>query len=67
MSRELQDLIEKDELVQDAMRLQEYRCHTKTDKKIDEIRNELADEVGNDMEKLDIIYQFAEKLKKALE
>lgn len=66
MSRELQDLIEKDALVRDAMKLQEYRYHSKVDKLIDKIRDELAD-TTDIMGELDYIYKFAEMLKEELE
>ena len=65
MSRELQDLIEKDELIRDAMKLQEYRCNTRMIELIDEVKNELADTTW-DMEELDMIYRFAEILKERI-
>ena len=66
MSKELQDLIEKEELVRDAMKLQKYRCNSKIIKLIDNIKHELAD-TTDIMDELDYIYKFAEMLKEELE
>lgn len=65
MSRELQDLIEKEELIRDAMKLQEYRCNSKIIKLIDSIKHELAN-TTDDMGELIYIYRFAEVLKERL-
>ena len=66
MSRELQDLIEKEELVRDSMRLQRYRCNSKTIRLIDKIKDELAD-TTEIMGELDMIYRFAERMKEEIE
>jgi DNA mismatch repair ATPase MutS len=66
VSKELQDLIEKEELVRDAMKLQKYRCNSKIIKLIDNIKHELAD-TTDIMGELDYIYKFAEMLKEELE
>ena len=65
MSRELQDLIDKEELVRDSMKLQKYRDNDKTIRSIDKIKNELAD-TTDDMGELSMIYKFAEKLKEEI-
>lgn len=65
MSRELQDLIEKEELIRDSMQLQKYRCNTRMIELIDEIKDELADTTW-DMGELDMIYRFAEILKERI-
>lgn len=66
MSRELQDLIEKEEFVRDAIKLQKYRCNSKIIKLIDNIKDELAD-TTDDMGELSMIYKFAERLKEEIE
>ena len=66
MSRELQDLMEKEELVRDSMRLQRYRCNSKTIRLIDKIKDELAD-TTEIMGELDMIYRFAERMKEEIE
>ena len=66
MSMELRNTIDREELVQDAMKLQEYSCNIKMIKLIDKIKDELADTTDN-MGKLDMIYKFAEKMKEEIE
>ena len=66
MSKELQDLIEKEALIQDAMKLQEYRSNSKFERLIDEILHELAAQT-DDMTELTALYKFAEKLKERLQ
>lgn len=66
LSIELQKLIEKEELIKDAMKLQKYRSSSKFENLIDKVRDELADET-DDMGKLSIIYKFAERLKEELD
>lgn len=65
VSTELQELIEREKLIQDAMKLERYRTNTKTVKKINKIRDELADET-NELGELDYIYRFAEMLKERI-
>ena len=66
MSMELRNTIDKEELVQDAMKLQEYSCNIKMIKLIDKIKDELADTTDN-MGELDMIYRFAERMKEEIE
>lgn len=66
MSKELQDLIEKEALIQDAMKLQEYRSNSKFERLIDETLHELAVQT-DDMTELTALYKFAEKLKERLQ
>ena len=66
MSMELRNTIDREELVQDAMKLQEYSCNIKMIKLIDKIKDELADTTDN-MGKLDMIYKFAERMKEEIE
>lgn len=66
MSKELQDLIEKEALIQDAMKLQEYRSNSKFERLIDETLHELAVQT-DDMTELTALYKFAEKLKEKLQ
>ena len=63
---ELRNTIDREELVQDAMKLQEYSCNIKMIKLIDKIKDELADTTDN-MGKLDMIYKFAERMKEEIE
>ncbi len=65
VSMELQKLIDKEKLVQDAMKLERYKCEDKTLRLIDEVRNELANET-DDMTEITTIYQFAETLKERI-
>ena len=63
---ELRNTIDREELVQDAMKLQEYSCNIKMIKLIDKIKDELADTTDN-MDELDMIYKFAERVKEEIE
>ena len=63
---EFRDLIDKEELVRDSMRLQKYRDSDKTIRLIDKIKDELAD-TTEIMGELDMIYRFAEMLKEGIE
>ena len=66
MSMELRNTIDKEELVQDAMKLQTYRSNSKMIKLIDKTKDELAD-TTDDMGELDMIYKFAERVKEEIE
>ena len=63
---ELRNTIDKEELVQDAMKLQTYRSNSKMIKLIDKTKDELAD-TTDDMGELDMIYKFAERVKEEIE
>lgn len=63
---ELRNIIDKEELVKDAMKLQEYSCNIKMIKLIDKIKDELADST-DDMGELSMIYKFAERMKEDIE
>lgn len=65
MSMELRNIIDKEELVKDTMKLQKYRCNSRTIRLIDKIKDELAD-TTDDMGELSMIYKFAEMLKKEI-
>ncbi|NLM03632.1 MAG: hypothetical protein GX214_01250 [Clostridiales bacterium] len=47
------------------MKLQKYRCNSRTIRLIDKIKDELAD-TTDDMGELSMIYKFAEMLKKEI-
>lgn len=66
VSMELRNTIDKEELAQDAMKLQEYSCNIKMIKLIDKIKSELAD-TTDDMGELSMIYKFAERIKEEIE
>lgn len=63
---ELREIIDKEELVQDAIKLQKYSCNSKMIRLIDKVKDELADTTDS-MGELDMIYKFAEKLKEEIE
>ena len=63
---ELRNIIDREELVRDSMRLQRYRCNSKTIRLIDKIKDELADTTDN-MGELSMIYKFAERMKEDIE
>lgn len=66
MSTELYNLIEKEDLAKDAMKLQKYRDNSKMIRLIDKIKEELAD-TTDDMGELSMIYKFAERVKEEIE
>ena len=65
MSTELYNLIEKEDLAKDAMKLQKYRDNSKMIRLIDKIKDELAD-TTDDMGELNMIYKFAERIKEEI-
>lgn len=66
VSMELRNIIDKEELVKDAMKLQKYQDNDRMIRLIDKIKDELADTTDN-MGELSMIYKFAERLKKEIE
>lgn len=66
MSTELYNLIEKEDLAKDAMKLQKYQDNSKMTRLIDKVKDELAD-TTDDMGELSMIYKFAERLKEEIE
>ena len=62
---ELRNIIDKEELVKDAMKLQKYQDNSRIIKLIDKIKDELAD-TTDDMGELSMIYKFAEKMKEEI-
>ena len=65
MSMELRNIIEKEDLAKDAMKLQKYRDNSKMIRLIDKIKDELAD-TTDDMGELNMIYKFAERIKEEI-
>ena len=66
MSIEFRNMIDKEELEQDSIKLQEYRYNSKMVKLVDKVKDELADTTDN-MGELDMIYKFAERMKEEIE
>jgi len=65
VSMELRNIIDKEELIKDTMKLQKYQDNDRMIRLIDKIKDKLAD-TTDDMGKLDIIYKFAEMLKEEI-
>ena len=70
MSMELRNLIDKEELIKDAMKLQTYRSNSKMIRLIDSVREEIINKLNeNDddyVEMVTILYKFANELKDRL-
>lgn len=62
---ELRNTIDREELAQDAMKLQKYQGNDKMIRLIDKVKNKLAD-TTDDMGELSMIYKFAEKMKEEI-
>ena len=65
VSMELRNIIDKEELIKDTMKLQKYQDNDRMIRLIDKIKDKLAD-TTDDMGKLDIVYKCAEMLKEEI-
>lgn len=65
MSTEFQELIEKEQLIQDRIKLQNYKNNSNIINTINKVRDELLNDTNKISDKI-IINKFAKKLKEEL-
>lgn len=65
MSKELYDIMEKENLTLDCERLRQFRCKD-INNTIDEFRNEFVSKYEDDLDVVSAIYKFTEALKERI-